>query len=157
MVAKPKGTLYALGGAVVGFFAALAALASNISTIRHTAEWIFPSLAPFDASISLANARPIPNPTLTQKAFEGSTPEPAVQFSIEYLESTTGHSKLEPCHTELALAGSTYKAAPERPTKPNVQEMEREVFVVRQNEYAGEASVRQMISAASTLSMGSKP
>src|SRR5215471_3011962 len=107
-VSGSRSLLWGVGGVVLGVIGTLALLTQQITTIANALQSIFPQIGPFDAAITIASPTVIGNPKQTQRVFNGGPPEPAVELHVQFIETTTGRSKLDQCYSELQLAHSKY-------------------------------------------------
>jgi hypothetical protein len=98
----------------------------------------FPSFGPFDAAITIASPSVKGEPRL-----DGDT----VAFNVEFIESTTGRSKLDQCRSEIQLAQDKYASTSQPVERPsNSQQIVADAFRVPLRQYGGQASLwRQCI------------
>src|SRR5580704_16889904 len=90
-----KPLRWAFGGAILGVIGTVALVISQLTTIANAVQYFFPEIGPFDAAITIAN----PSVKGEPKLLSGGT----VEMHVEFIESTTGRSKLEQCYVLIRL------------------------------------------------------
>jgi hypothetical protein len=137
--------LWGVGGFIAGAIGTVALLTQQITTIANGIQYLFPQIGPFDAAITIANPLVIGEPKPTQKSFNGGAVEPAVELHVEFIETTTGRSKLDQCYSELQLAQNQYPSTSPPVQRPSdSQQVVDDIFVVPQNQYGGQATLLRL-------------
>lgn len=142
-----RSLLWGIGGAILGAIGTVALLTQQITTIANAVQNVFPQIGPFDAAITIASPSVMGNPQLTQRAFNGGTIESAVELNVQFIETTSGRSKLDRCYSELQLSQSKYPSMSQPVQRPSdSQQLVEETFFVPQKQYGGQATLwRQCI------------
>jgi hypothetical protein len=150
--ANTGNLLWGVGGAVIGVIGTIALLTQQIATIANAVQYFLPQIGPFDALITISNASVEGNPKLTQKAFAGGAMQPAVELAVQYIEVTTGRSKLDQCYSEIQLGENRYPSTSIPVQRPSdSQQLVTETFFVPQTQYGGQATLwRQCIRRVAT-------
>ena len=118
-----KPLRWAFGGAILGVIGTVALVISQLTTIANAVQYFFPEIGPFDAAITIAN----PSVKGEPKLLSGGT----VEMHVEFIESTTGRSKLERCYSEVQMAQDKYVSTSQPVQRPsNSQQVVEEAFLV---------------------------
>ena len=129
------------GGVIIGAIGTVL-LTQQITTIANAVQYVFPQIGPFDAAITIANPSVIGDSKLTQKAFDRGTVEPAVELQVQFIETTTGRSKLDQCYSELQLSQNKYPSTSQPLQRPSdSQQVVDEKFFLPQKQYGGQATL----------------
>lgn len=139
-----KPLLWGLGGLLLGGLATAALIVGQLTTIANGLQAIFPQIGPFDAAITLSGVVAKSQPVVVQRKFEGDSTVPAVSLVIEFVETTTGRSKVSGCFSELLVGQKSYRSNSDPVDRPaDSQNVVEETFHLPQAQYGGQAALRR--------------